>query len=204
MFKIIMCAATVAGAMACDGQVAGPDIERPAPADRFIITTQAGSRFAGSSARVDIRYSDGERPDVEISFSASDRVGREWAVTAAAPAAFLRTLSMSAPLVNRPLALGDASVQLRSASEEPSFAGGGRIELHLNAGQLTGETSGVAGDFAAKFQGPFVVTCAVPAGSLSTGAPSAASENALPALIVDEKFESPLCKPYATLARTLR
>ena len=55
-------------------------------------------------------------------------------------------------------------------------------------------------DQSATFAGEFVVTCAVPGASIRASAPTPGGAGAHPTLVVDEKFESALCKPYAGLA----
>jgi hypothetical protein len=52
---------------------------------------------------------------------------------------------------------------------------------------------------AAKFEGPFVVTCAVPASSMAGAAPMPSTGGGRASLVVDDKFETALCRPYATL-----
>jgi hypothetical protein len=61
------------------------------------------------------------------------------------------------------------------------------------------DRSGMGDELASAFEGPFVVTCSVPASILGGGAPVA--EGDAPTLVVDEGFESALCKPYARLQK---
>lgn len=166
-----------------------------------MVTTNAGMRLTGAPARVEIKYLDVARaPKVEVFLSASDSVGRTWASQARVSSDFLETFTLSAQVVDRPLKPGNASIQVSRPGADASFAPSGLLNLHLQAGRLVGETSGMRDQFSAKFEGPFAVTCAVPAASMAVGAPAPTSENALPTLVVDEKFESALCKRYATLA----
>jgi hypothetical protein len=60
-----------------------------------------------------------------------------------------------------------------------------------------GETSRMGEDLAARFEGPFVVTCAVAAPLLSNDAPAADPGSSKATLIVDEVFESAPCRRYA-------
>jgi len=201
-FYALIAAAGVASA--CGGtpvNPGNPGQERVAPPDTFIVTTAGGTRLAGAAARVDIRYSDaGREPEVEIAFSASADGGGSWATQSVAPSDFLKTLSLSAVVVSGPVARGQASVQLNRQEGSPSFASGGVLQLRIQGGRMAGETSGTSADFTARFEGPFVVTCAVPPASLATAAPASTSNDARLPLVVDEQFESALCQPYASLA----
>ena len=202
MFYTLIAAAGVA--CACGGtpvNPADPRQERAAAPDTFVVTTAGGTRLAGAAARVDIRYSDaGREPEVEIAFSASADSGRSWAIQSMAPADFLKTLTLSAGVISGPLARGQASVQLNPQGGAPSFAAGGVLQLRIQGRRMTGETSGTSADFSARFEGPFVVTCAVPAAALAEAAPASSSNDTRLPLVVDEQFESTLCKPYASLA----
>jgi hypothetical protein len=62
-----------------------------------------------------------------------------------------------------------------------------------------GEARRVDDERMATFEGPFVVTCAVPAALITQGAPAPSTEQVPPTLVVDEHFESASCAPYATL-----
>jgi hypothetical protein len=179
---------------------AGSENEQAAPPDRFVVTTNAGMHLIGAAARIEIRHlAAAKAPEVEVVLSASDSLGRRWAVHSRAPSDFLETLTLSAQVVDRPLKPGTASVQVSRPGADASFAPSGLLKLRLQAGRLVGEASGMKSEFSAKFAGPFVVTCAVPAASMAAGAPAPTSENALPPLVVDEKFESAICKRYAAL-----
>jgi hypothetical protein len=180
---------------------AGLKNEEPAPPERFVVTTHAGMRFTGAAARVEIQPLDTARaPEIEVVLSAADSLGRTWAVQLMAPSDFLNTLTLSARVVDGPLQPGTANVQTSLPGADASFAPSGLLRLRLQAGWLVGEARGMTDEFSAEFEGPFVVTCAVPAASMAVGAPAPTSENALPTLIVDERFESTLCKPYKALA----
>ena len=174
-------------------------LEGVAPPDPFVVTTKAGARFTGPAARIDIRrVSEAERPDVEVAFSASGGSGRTWTAQSIAPSAFLDTLTLEARVTDGPLKTGDASVQASGGGGEAATAPAGWLRLSVARGRLSGEAGGMSDELAATFDGSFVVTCAVPATSLETSAPSSGG-NGAPTLIVDEKFESSLCKPYAAL-----
>jgi hypothetical protein len=56
-------------------------------------------------------------------------------------------------------------------------------------------------EHAARFDGPFIVTCAVPgtAAAAEVAPPTPSAGEAPPALMVDDAFESALCRPHATL-----
>jgi hypothetical protein len=181
--------------------MAGPENEQPAPPDQLVVTMKAGMRLTGAAARIDIKHLDvAKAPGIEVASSASDSLGRTWTIQAMAPSDFLETFTLSAQVVDRPLEPGKASVQLSLPGADTSFASFGLLKLRLQAGRLVGEVSGVDDEFSAEFEGPFTVTCAVPAASIAAEVPVSASENGLPILVVDEKFESTLCKRYATLA----
>lgn len=178
--------------------MAGLENKLAAPPDRFMVTTNTGMRLTGAAARVEIKYLDVARaPKVEVFLSASDSVGRTWASQARVSSDFLETLTLFAQVVDRPLQPGNAGVQVSRPGADASFAPSGLLKLRLQAGRLVGETSGMKDQFSAKFEGPFVVTCSVPAASMGAEAPAPTSENALPTLVVDQKFESALCKRYA-------
>jgi hypothetical protein len=189
---------TIAAIGACGGTQVNPDNgERPAPPDRLMVTTRASARFSGPAARIDIRHvNPSKQPDVEIAFSASGNAGT-WAIQATPRSDFLRTFTLSANVVDRPLEPGYASVQVASPDGAATLASSGLLQLRLQSGRIAGEVDSNAELFAATFEGPFVVTGAVPAGA--TAPQSSATET--PALVVDETFESALCKPYAALAR---
>lgn len=193
-----MIMAAAAGGFRC---TPGQHNEQAAPPDRFVVTTKAGIRLTGAAARIEIKHLDAAKaPEVEVVLSTSDSSGRIWAVQSTPPLDFLEALTLSARVVDRPLKLGNASVQVSLPGADASFSPSGLIKLRVQAGRLMGEASGMNDKFSAKFEGPFVVTCSVPAASMAAVAPSPTSGTALPTLVVDEKFESALCKRYAALA----
>ena len=180
----------------------GPEREQAAPPDRFLVTTATGQRHTGAAAKVEIKYLDATKaPQVEVTFSASSSSGDTWGAYSTVPPDFLETLTLSARVMDRPLEPGDASIQVSPQGGETSFAPSGRLNLHLLSGWLVGDASGMSDKFAAKFEGPVVVTCAVPSSLMGVEAPTAAEDGELPTLVVDEKLESELCKRYATLGR---
>jgi hypothetical protein len=169
------------------------------------VTTKAGMQLTGAAARIDIRFADAAKaPDVEVTFSASGGSGRTWAVLSAAPADFLESHSLTARVVDGRIGPGTASVQLRAGDAEATAAPEGLLSLRLYAGRVTGEASRMGAEFAATFEGPFIVTCAVPAALIAGNAPAPSAGNAPPILIVDEAFQSAPCRPYATLGRSSR
>ena len=183
----------------CREATVGPDGELAAPPNQFVVTTGTGAQLTGPAARIDIRHVDAAKPpDVEIAFSASGNSGRTWSVLSAAPADFLQTLALTARVVDDRVGVGTASVQVSLEGKEATAAPGGLLSLRVYAGRLTGEASRMDNEFAARFEGPFVVTCAVPA-SLAGEAPASSTAGTPPTLTVDERFESGLCRPYATL-----
>jgi hypothetical protein len=183
----------------CRETTVGPDGELAAPADQFVVMTRAGTQLTGPAARIDIRHVDAAKPpDVEIAFSASGASGRTWSALATAPTGFLETLALTARVVDGRVGPGTATVQVRLDEREGTAAPAGLLSLGLYAGRLTGEASRMDDELAARFEGPFVVTCAVPAGPTGE-APASSAANAQPTLTVDEAFESALCRPYATL-----
>jgi len=184
----------------CRQTAVGPDAELAAPPNQFVVTTKAGTQLTGPAARIDIRHVDAAKaPDVEVTFSASGSPDRNWSVLSAAPPEFLKTLSLTARVVDAGLAPGTASVQVRLDDAEGTAAPAGLLSLRLYAGRLMGEASRMDDVFAATFEGPFVVTCAVPAALMAGGAPASSADDTRPTLTVDEAFESALCRPYATL-----
>jgi len=184
----------------CRDATVGPDGELPAPPNLFVVTTKAGARLTGPAARIDIRYADAAKaPDVEISFSASGGAGRTWSVLTAAPADFLQTLGLTARVVDDRVVPGTASVQARLGDAADIPAPAGLLSLRLYAGRLMGEASRMDDQLAATFEGPFIVTCAVPAAMLAGEAPASSTADPRPTLAVDEAFATELCRPYATL-----
>jgi hypothetical protein len=184
----------------CRDAAVGPDGELAAPPNQFVVTTGTGAQLTGPAARIDIRHVDAAQPpDVEIAFSASGNSGRTWSVLSAAPADFLPTLALTARVVDGRVGVGTASVQVSLEGNEAQAAPGGLLSLRLYAGRVTGETSRMDNEFAARFEGPFVVTCAVPAPLVGGEAPASNAAGTPPTLTVDEHFESGLCRPYATL-----
>jgi len=187
----------VAGSLlyGCVG-ASGPAGERPAPAGQLTLTTEAGTRFSGPPARIDIRFDHGGLARVELAMTVADAEGRTWALQAALPAAALDSLTLQAQLVQRPLQAGDANVQVSSHSGDVAAAEDGQLRARLQGGKIQGDVLGTTANLAASFAGAFAVTCALPI----AGAP-APTEGGAPVLVVDEKFESSACKPYADLAR---
>jgi hypothetical protein len=184
----------------CRDATVGPEGELAAPPNQFVVTTGTGTQLSGPAARIDIRHVDAAKPpDVEIAFSASGNSGRTWSVLSAAPADFLQTLALTARVVDGRVDVGTASVQLGLEGKEGNAAPGGLLSLQLYAGRLMGEASRMDAEFAARFEGPFVVTCAVPASLIGGDAPASSAASTPPTLTVDERFESGLCRPYATL-----
>ena len=202
MPNVIACTLLVAtlAVGACHQSPVNPDGELPAPPNQFVVTTKAGAPLTGPAARIDIRYVDAAQPPaVEVSFSASGGSGRSWSVLSAAPPDFLKTLALTARVVDGRIVPGTASVQAGIGNAEGVAASAGLLSLRLHAGRLMGETSRMDDEFAATFEGPFFVTCAVPAALLTGEAPAASAADTQPTLTVDERFESALCRPYATL-----
>ncbi len=184
----------------CRETTVGPDGELPAPPNQFVVTTKAGRQLSGPAARIDIRHVDAaQAPDVEISFSASGGSGRTWSVLSAASADVLQTLSLTARVVDGRVVPGTASVQARLGDADGTAAPAGLLSLRLYAGRLIGEASRMDDELAATFEGPFIVTCAVPAALMRGEAPAPSAADPRPTLTVDEAFESALCRPYATL-----
>jgi hypothetical protein len=182
-----------------------PKNELPAPPDRFVVTTGAGLRLTAAAARVDIKHWDAANaPEVEIFISASGGSGRVWVAQIAAPADFVNTLRLRAPVVDRPLEVGEATVSVTLRGGDITFASSGLVQLRLQARWVVGEASGMSKEFSAKFEGPLVVTCAVPAAALTARPPAPASKRGLPMLVIDERFESTFCQRYAALARGSR
>ena len=167
-----------------------------------MVTTAAGLRHTGPAAKVEIKYLDATKaPQVEVTFSASSSSGETWGAYSTAPPDFLETLTLSARVMDRPLKPGDASIQMSPRGGETSLAPSGLLSLRLLSGWMTGDATGMSDELAAKFEGPFVVTCAVPSSFMGVEAPASAEDGELPALVVDEKLESALCKRYVTLGR---
>jgi hypothetical protein len=177
-----------------------PRSERPAPPDTFIVTTNAGAQLTGPAARIDIRHANPPQPpDVEISISATSGSGATWSTLTAAPPEFLETLSLTARVVDGRVVPGTATVQTGRANAEASAAPAGLMSLRLYDGRLMGEASRMADEHAARFDGPFIVTCAVPAAVMAIDAPAPSADGPRPTLIVDEAFGSAPCRPYAAL-----
>jgi hypothetical protein len=184
----------------CREHTVAPDGELAAPPNQFVVMTGTGAQLTGPAARIDIRHVDAAKPpDVEIAFSASGNSGRTWSVLSAAPGEFLRTLALTARVVDGRVGVGTASVQVSLEDKEARAAPEGLLSVRLYAGRVMGEASRMDAEFAAKFEGPFVVTCAVPASLAAGEAPASSAPGTPPTLTVDERFESDLCRPYATL-----
>ena len=179
---------------------AEPRSERPAPPDTFIVTTNAGAQLTGAAARIDIRHADAAQPpDVEISISATGGFGGTWSALTEAPPEFLKTLRLTARVVDGRVVPGTATVQAGRGNVEASAARAGLMSLRLYDGRLMGEASRMDDEHAARFDGPFIVTCAVPAALVAVDAPTPSADGRWPTLIVDEAFASALCRPYAAL-----
>jgi hypothetical protein len=177
-----------------------PRSERPAPPHMFIVMTNAGAQLTGAAARIDIRHANPPQPpDVEISISATSGSGATWSALTAAPPEFLETLSLTARVVDGRVVPGTATVQAGRANAEAGAAPAGLMSLRLYDGRLMGEASRMDDEHAARFDGPFIVTCAVPAAVGSIDAPAPSADGPPPTLIVDEAFESAPCRPYAAL-----
>lgn len=170
--------------------------ERPAPAGQVAVTTEAGTQFTGSPARIDIRVDHNGSASIELAIAGADSDNRTWSLQAALPSAALDSLVIEAQLVKGPLKAGDATVQLSSSGGDPVLASGGQLRARLQGGKIQGDVLGTTSNLAASFAGALAVTCAAPA----AGAPTPPNGGA-PVLVVDEKFETAACKPYAELAR---
>jgi hypothetical protein len=202
MHSLIACAllVTTTAVGGCRQPGVGSGEEQAAPADQFVVTTNAGARLSGPPARIEIRHVDeAKAPDVEVVFSASVGSGYTWSVHSVALPVFLETLSLAARVVDSPLEPGTASVQVALPNAEATAAPSGLLSFRLHAGRLVGEAGRMRDEFAARFDGPFVVTCAVPAAAMASGAPESIAKITRPTLILDETFESALCRPYAAL-----
>ena len=202
MRKSIACALLVAALAVggCRQAGVGPEHELPAPPNTFLVTTGAGRQLTGTPARIDIRYADATKaPDVEIMFSASGEGDPTWSVLAAAPADFLNTQRLTARVIDGRIVPGTASVQMRVDLDDTA-APDGLLSLRFYAGRLEGEASRMDEALAARFEGPFVVTCAVPPALMPGGTSAPSANTSQSTLVVDEAFESALCRPYATFA----
>jgi hypothetical protein len=182
----------------CVGGASSP-AERPAPSGPLALTTEAGTRFTGPAARIDLRIDQAGQSTAELILSVADAAGRTWALQAALPMESLDSLDLRAQLVRRPLRAGDATVQLAAPGAEAVVAAAGRLQARLQRGMIEGDIKGASTELAASFTGPFVVTCAAPI----AGAPVPVAGGAVP-LAIDEMFESAGCKPYASLGQRAR
>lgn len=179
--------------------------ESPAPPDPFVVTTGSGLRLTAAPARIDIKYRDpAQPPEIELFISALDASNRTWTALAAAPADFLETSSLSATVVDRPLQPGEASVSMGVAGGDASFGQAGLVELRLQGGRLVGEARGMNEQISAIFEGPIVVTCAVPPTAMPASSADPPTGGEASVLVVDERFESELCRRHAALARSLQ
>jgi hypothetical protein len=162
--------------------------------------TNAGAQLTGAAARIDIRHANAPQPpDVEISISATSSSGVTWSALTAAPPEFLETLSLTARVVDGRVVPGTATVQAGRANADASAAPAGLMSLRLYSGRLVGEASRMDDEHAARFDGPFIVTCAVPAALVAVDAPTPGADGPRPTLIVDDAFASAPCRPYAAL-----
>jgi hypothetical protein len=201
MIRLIACAALIATGAGCHGPV-GPGSEDVAPPDQFMVTTAAGV-LSGPPARIDIRHVDPSKPpDVEVSLSASGSSGHRWSLLLMPEPDFPQTQRITARVVDGPLREGQASVQVGGAGADVSTAPSGLVSLSLYAGRLSGEASRVPDGFAANFEGPFVVSCSIPASS-GAAAPAPVAGSPSGPLVLDERFESPLCRRFAGLRNSL-
>lgn len=180
---------------------AGPASEAPAAPERLVVTLQAGARWTGAPARLDVRMrDDGSAPRVELALSAADGQGRHWAVVADAGPGFDGARELVLQVTDRPLATGQASVQRHGETGAAERARGGVLRLQLQHGRIRGTATGVGDRLAARFEGPVAVSCAVPPSALAA-APAAPASPDMPApLVVDEQFVSAACRPFAELA----
>jgi hypothetical protein len=198
MTRLIACTLLIATGAGCHRGPLAPGDEVAAPPDQFMVTTAAGV-LSGPAARIDIRHVDPSKPpDVEIAFSASGSSGRTWSVMLIAAPDFLQTQRITARVVDGLLREGQASVQVGAAGANVSAADSGLVSLSLHAGRLSGEARRVPDGFAADFEGPFVVSCAIPASS-DAAAPAPVAGSPFAALVLDDRFESTLCRPFAGL-----
>lgn len=180
---------------------AGAAPEAPASPDRLVVVLHGGARWTGAPARLDVRLPDaGGPPRIELAFAAADTEGRQWAVIAEAGPGFDPAREVELQVTDRPLAAGRASVQRQASAGPAERARSGLLRLRLQQGRIRGEAIGVGDRLAARFEGPLAVSCAVPASALAA-APTAPQSSDMPApLVVDEKFASAACRPYAALA----
>lgn len=173
------------------------DIEQPAPAERFVVTTSDGQQLTGPDARIDIRFFPGATvPDVEMFFMASDASGNSWAARARPSPDFLQRRTHTAAVMTGPLEVGHATVERRSSVGALQLAPSGELRLRLENRLLQGELSRASGGLDARFGGPFAVTCSVP----MSGGQAPTGDSGGSALTVDTAFETALCRPFAALA----
>lgn len=201
MTPVLLAAVMACAAAAPDTAVraAVPTPELPAPPDRFVLQVEGGARLTGPPARIDIRHAVvGAAPAVEISFAAGDEQGTTWSVLVVAQSGFLRDSALQAQLSDRPLEPGRASLQRIQSAGGVQMADAGALQLSLRQGRLSGQAT-ARGLGRLKFEGPYAVSCTLPASATAVAPP--ASADALMAQVVDEGFESVLCKPYAALGR---
>jgi hypothetical protein len=190
-----MVAAAAAAIVCVMPPVLGDDWPGP-PGDLLVITGD-GDRLSAHGARVDIRFERRDAPpSVEIVLAASNGEDRTWAFQALVTEAFLSSPSLVAPLVDRPLRPGEASVQVSAPVSNTVFATRGRLRLEIAGGRIEGEATGTDAAFAARFGGPVALACATVVGSPGIEAP--------PILVVDSQLTTSQCAPWARLLAPTR
>jgi hypothetical protein len=169
----------------------------PGPPGGLLVVTGHGDQLSAHGARVDVRFERRDAPpSVEIAVAASNGEDRTWAFQTLATAAFLASPSLVAPLVDRPLRPGEASVQVSAPGIDIGFASRGRLRLEIARGRIEGEVTATEGAFAARFAGPIALTCATIANPSGPEAP--------PILVVDSQLTTSLCAPWASLLAPMR
>lgn len=214
LFTMLIVVATAVGGCEEKESPKGILLGPPPNPDPVVIATNSGKRFTGDSSSIEIWHLDSvTAPNIEVSFVGLDSLGQSWVALAIASSDFLDTLILSAEVIDGSLNPGNAMVQLSLPGADNDFsseadngfsnAPSGLLTLRLEAGRLVGEASEMDDEFAAKFDGPFYVTCIVP---WKEGDPVPGNGIAPPipddggvALVIDPKFETELCKPYKTL-----
>jgi|GEM_PF-3137879 hypothetical protein len=191
MHRTAAAAATLLLHSACRSN--GPDGEQPAGPDPLVVTLGDGEQLRGPEARLDVRFPDPEGPaQVELFLSGAAASGAGWSALLRAGPELLERRAVAAAVTQGPLQPGQASVERRAADGAAQQAASGQVQLRLEGRRLAGEVGGAPAGFAARVEGPFVVTCSVPL----PGAP--AGQGAV--LTVDARFESAQCRPWGALA----
>jgi hypothetical protein len=191
--NVVLAASCLAG---CVGGTA-PGSERPAGSGQLAVTTEAGARFTGPAARIDIRIDAAGTATAQLMMTGTDSGGRTWTLVSAVPMAKLELRHVHARVVVHPLQPGDATAQLATREGAVTLASAGQLDARLQDGKIVGELIGASPDIAASFAGAFAVTCA------TVAADGPVPANGERALIVDDKFASEDCRPYAGLNRQL-